>query len=52
MNIVEATRSYEAWLGSHVALVKSDVARKHDSMQASAFCLLRGFPVGDGGHPS
>ncbi len=41
MNIVEATRSYEKWLGSHVALVASDIKLKHDGMQASAFCLLR-----------
>jgi Uncharacterized protein conserved in bacteria (DUF2252) len=41
MNIVEATQSYETWLGRHVALVESDIARKHDGMQASAFSLLR-----------
>jgi len=41
MNIVEATKSYEHWLGQHVRLVKSDLTQKHDTMHASAFGFFR-----------
>jgi hypothetical protein len=41
MNIVEATRSYEDWLGSEVALVKRDLKAKHDLMQGDPFGFLR-----------
>jgi hypothetical protein len=41
MNIVEATKSYEHWLGRHVRLVKSDLKQKHAIMEASAFGFLR-----------
>lgn len=41
MNIVEATRSYEAWLGAHVPLVKRDLKAKHALMRQSAFGFFR-----------
>jgi hypothetical protein len=41
MNIVEATNSYEHWLGRHVPLVRSDLKQKHAQMRASAFGFLR-----------
>jgi hypothetical protein len=41
MDIVEATKSYEAWLGARVTLVKSDVKAKHGIMRESAFGFLR-----------
>ncbi|MEI9988828.1 MAG: DUF2252 family protein [Rhizomicrobium sp.] len=41
MNIVEATRRYEAWLGEAVPLVSRDLKLKHDTMRASAFGFLR-----------
>jgi uncharacterized protein DUF2252 len=41
MNIVEATKHYEHWLGQHVPLVKTDLKRKHATMQESAFGFLR-----------
>ena len=42
MNIVEATRSYEAWLGKVVPLVRNDLNLKHRLMEKSALSLLRG----------
>ncbi len=41
MNIVEATRRYETWLGEAVPLVPRDLKLKHLTMQASAFGFLR-----------
>lgn len=41
MNIGEATRSYEAWMGEKTKLVKPDLKYKHDRMTASAFEFLR-----------
>ena len=41
MNIVEATKSYEHWLGGHMRLVKSDVKAKHKIMHDSAFGFFR-----------
>lgn len=41
MNIVKATRQYEAWLGSHTPLVKADLRLKHQRMAEAAFPFLR-----------
>ncbi len=41
MDIVEATKSYEAWLGARVTLVRRDVKTKHAIMHDSAFGFLR-----------
>ena len=41
MNIVEATKGYERWLGEAVPLVKRDLKRKHRAMEQSAFSFLR-----------
>ena len=41
MNIVEATKRYEAWLSEAVPLVSRDLKLKHKTMQASAFGFLR-----------
>jgi hypothetical protein len=41
MDIVEATRSYEAWLGAKVDVVKPELTRKHAIMRDSAFQFLR-----------
>ena len=41
MNIVDATRAYEAWMAKHIAVVKSDLATKHQEMEEDAFVFLR-----------
>ena len=41
MDIVAATRSYEAWLGKAIAVVHADLARKHRQMDEDAFFFLR-----------
>lgn len=41
MNIVEATRSYEAWLGKHITLLPADLKRKHAAMAESPFPFFR-----------
>ncbi len=41
MNIVEATKRYEAWVGQAVPLVPRDLKRKHEIMRESAFGFLR-----------
>ncbi|HJW42373.1 MAG TPA: DUF2252 family protein, partial [Rhizomicrobium sp.] len=41
MNIVEATRRYEAWLGDAVPLQKQGIKLKHATMKESAFGFLR-----------
>ncbi len=41
MDIIKATRSYEAWLGGRVSLVAGDLEAKHDVMRQSAFGFLR-----------
>ena len=41
MNIVEATKRYEAWLGGRLKLIPEDVELKHRRMAESAFSLLR-----------
>jgi hypothetical protein len=42
MNFITATRSYEKWLASHLRLVPSDLAFKHDYMADSFFVFFRG----------
>ena len=41
VNIVKATRRYEAWLGTHTPLVKPDLRLKHQRMREAAFPFLR-----------
>jgi len=41
MNIVEATKRYETWLGEAVPLVRRDLKLKHRTMEESAFGFLR-----------
>jgi hypothetical protein len=41
MNIVEATRRYETWLGEAVPLVHRDLKLKHKTMRDGAFGFLR-----------
>jgi hypothetical protein len=41
MEIVEATRRYEAWLGRYVKVVQADVSYKHKQMRADPFLFFR-----------
>jgi len=41
MNVVEATRRFEQWLGKHTAIVRPDLQLKHRSMAESVFPFLR-----------
>ena len=41
MNIQQASREYEAWLGGHIRVVKSDLEAKHGLMAQDAFSFLR-----------
>jgi hypothetical protein len=41
MNIVEATRDYENWLGRQTPLIQSDLRAKHQAMAESAFAFMR-----------
>jgi Uncharacterized protein conserved in bacteria (DUF2252) len=41
MDIIEATRSYEAWLARHTPLSRADLAEKHAAMRGDAFVFLR-----------
>ncbi len=41
MNIIEATRQYENWLGGLTALVPQDLALKHRLMREEAFAFFR-----------
>ncbi len=41
MNIVKATKKYEAWLGQHTRLVAPDLEFKHQEMAKSLFSFLR-----------
>ena len=41
MNVVAATRAYEAWLGDQLELVPEDLEEKHRLMGRSAFVCLR-----------
>ncbi|MBV8051377.1 MAG: DUF2252 family protein [Acidobacteriaceae bacterium] len=41
MNIVKATKRYEAWLGRYIVLVPADLHLKHQRMAESPFSFLR-----------
>jgi len=41
MNIAQATRAYEAWLGRRLPLIAADLRLKHQRMAESAFGFLR-----------
>jgi len=41
MNIVESTRSFEAWLRRHISIVTRDLKVKHEAMKESPFVFLR-----------
>ena len=41
MNIHEATKNYERWLGRQLPLIPADLALKHRSMAADPFAFLR-----------
>lgn len=41
MNIVKATRKYEAWLGLHLQILRADLRRKHERMAESEFSFFR-----------
>ena len=41
MNIVKATRNYEAWLAKYTAIVEPDLRLKHQRMAEDLFCFLR-----------
>jgi len=41
MNIVKATKKYEAWLGQHIRIVEPDLRFKHQQMAASLFPFFR-----------
>ncbi len=41
MNVVKATRHFEAWLGHHTEIVTKDLRLKHVNMKAGVFPFLR-----------
>ena len=41
MNVVKATRQFEAWLGQHTGIVQKDLRLKHSNMKAEVFPFLR-----------
>ena len=41
VNIVEATRQYETWLGMQIPLIPADLRRKHVAMAANLFAFFR-----------
>ncbi|MGA2213326.1 MAG: DUF2252 family protein [Bryobacteraceae bacterium] len=41
MNIIKATRAYEAWLAKHITLLPVDLKRKHQAMAEDVFFFLR-----------
>ena len=41
MNVVKATRQFEAWLGQHTEIVQKDLRLKHSNMKAAVFPFLR-----------
>jgi uncharacterized protein (DUF2252 family) len=41
VNVVNSTRRYEAWLGSHTSILKSDLRLKHKHMAEAPFPFLR-----------
>jgi hypothetical protein len=42
MDIFEATKSYEAWLGRHTSIVRPDLRLKHERLAENPFAFLRG----------
>ena len=42
MDIFEATRSYESWLGRHTPIVRPDLRLKHERLAENPFVFLRG----------
>lgn len=41
MNVVKATREFEAWLGRHTEIIQKDLRLKHKNMKAEVFPFLR-----------
>ena len=41
MNIVEATKAYDAWMAARISVVRRDLAIKHKQMAAAPFPFLR-----------
>ena len=41
VNVVKSTRRYEAWLGSHTSILKSDLRLKHQHMAEAPLSFLR-----------
>lgn len=41
MNVVKATRQFEAWLGQRIDIVKKDLHLKHSNMKDAVFPFLR-----------
>ena len=41
MNVIEATASYEKWLGRQLTILPDDLKMKHDAMRQSGFAFLR-----------
>jgi hypothetical protein len=41
MDIKQATRTYESWLGRHMPLIAADLRRKHERMAEDPFAFLR-----------
>ena len=42
MDIIEATRSYEQWLGKRITLIRADLRHKHVKMGEDSLWFLRG----------
>jgi len=42
MDIFEATKSYESWLGRHTSIVRPDLRLKHERLAENPFVFLRG----------
>jgi hypothetical protein len=42
MDIFEATKSYESWLGRHTSIVRRDLRLKHERLAENPFVFLRG----------
>jgi hypothetical protein len=42
MDIFDATRSYESWLGRHTSIVRKDLQLKHERLAENPFVFLRG----------
>jgi hypothetical protein len=42
MDIIEATRSHETWMRTHVSVVKDQISNKHRQMAEDLICFMRG----------